>query len=62
MFECKEIDCKYETKSLHDIYQAKFITTGQDVVMQNNAVTCVTTTKFLGVIMDHKCKWKNHIL
>ena len=33
---------------------AKFNTTGQDVVIQNSALTCVTTTKFLGVIIDHK--------
>ena len=40
---------------------AKFKTTGQDVVMQNSALTCVTTTKFLGVIIDHKFKWNDHI-
>ena len=31
-------------------HRAKLKTTGQDVVMQNCALTCVTTTKFLGVI------------
>ena len=40
-------------------HRAKFKTTGQDVVMQNSALTCVTTTKFLGV--DHKFKWNDHI-
>ena len=40
---------------------AKFKTTGQDVVMQNSALTCVTTTKFLRVIIDHKFKWNDHI-
>ena len=35
-------------------HRAKLKTTGQDVVMQNSALTCVTTTKFLGVIIDHK--------
>ena len=40
---------------------AKFKTTVQDVVMQNSALTCVTTTKFLGVIIDHKFKWNDHI-
>ena len=29
--------------------------------MQNSALTCVTTTKFLGVIIDHKFKWNDHI-
>ena len=28
-------------------------TTGNDVVMQNSALTCVTATKFHGVIIDH---------
>ena len=42
-------------------HRAKFKTTSQDVVMQNSALTCVTTTKFLGVIIDHKFKWNDHI-
>ena len=25
------------------------------------AMTCVTTTKFLGVMIDHKFKWNDHI-
>ena len=40
---------------------AKFKTTGQDVVMQSSALTCVTTTKFLRVIIDQKFKWNDHI-
>ena len=42
-------------------HRAKFKTTGQDVVMQNSALTCVTTTKFLGVIIEYKFKWNDHI-
>ena len=44
-------------------HRAKFKTTGQDVVMQNSPLTCVTTTKFLGVIIhvDHIVKWNDHI-
>ena len=42
-------------------HRAKFKTTGQDVVMQNSALTCVTTTKFLGIITDHKFKWNDYI-
>ena len=42
-------------------HRAKFKTAGQDVVMQNSALICVTTTKFLGVIIDHKFKWNDHI-
>ena len=42
-------------------HRAKFKTTGQDVVMQNSALTCVTTTKFPRVIIDYKFKWNDHI-
>ena len=42
-------------------HRVKFKTTGQDVVMQNSAFTCVTTAKFLRVIIDHKFKWNDHI-
>ena len=42
-------------------HRAKFKTTRQDVVMQNSALTCVIITKFLGVIIDHKFKWNDHI-
>ena len=42
-------------------HRSKFKTTGQDVVLQNSALTCVTTTKFLEVIIDHKFKWNDHI-
>ena len=40
---------------------AKIITTGQDVAMQYSVLTCVTATKFIGVIIDHKFKWNDHI-
>ena len=30
-------------------HRAKFKTTGPDVVMQNSALTCVTTTKFRSI-------------
>ena len=42
-------------------HRAKFKTTCQNVFMQNSALTCVITNKFLGVIIDHKFKWKDHI-
>ena len=42
-------------------HRAKFKTTGQDVVLQNSALTFVKTTKFLRVIIDHKFKWNDHI-
>ena len=29
--------------------------------MQRNVVECVTRTKFLGVIIDNKLKWNDHI-
>ena len=45
-------------KKIHYVifHRAKFKTTGQDVVVQNSAITCVTTTKIHGVIIDHKFK------
>ena len=38
-----------------------YLKTSRQDVMQNIAITCVTNTKFLGVIIDHKFKWKEHI-
>ena len=32
-----------------------------EVVMQNKSINCVTSTKFLGVIIDNKLKWNKHI-
>ena len=43
-------------KTHYIFHLAKFKTTGQDVVMQDSAIACVTTTKFLGVILDNKFK------
>ena len=43
------------------IHRAQFKTSHQDVVIQNSALTCVTTTKFTGVIIGHKLKWNDHI-
>ena len=42
-------------------HRAKFKTTVQDVVMQNSALTCESTTKFFTVIIDHKFNWNDHI-
>ena len=33
-----------------------------NVDMQVNNIDCVTTTKYLEVIIDNKLKWTNHIL
>ena len=29
--------------------------------MQNSALTCVTTNKFLGLVINNKFKWNDHI-
>ena len=29
--------------------------------MQNKSINCVTSTKFLGIIIDNKLKWNQHI-
>ena len=39
-------------------HRAKFKTTEQNVVMQNIALT---TTKFLGLSIDHQFKWNDQI-
>ena len=33
-----------------------------NVTMQGNIIHCVTATKYLGIIIDNKLKWINHIL
>ena len=33
-----------------------------NVEMQGNNIDCVTTTKYLGVIIINKLKWTSHIL
>ena len=33
-----------------------------NVEMQGNIISCVTATKYLGVIIDNKLKWTSHIL
>ena len=42
-------------------HRAKIKAAGLPVVMQRNVVECVTKTKFLGVIIDNKLKWNDHI-
>ena len=42
-------------------HRAKIKAVGLPVVMQRNVVECVTRTKFLGVIIDNKLKWNDHI-
>ena len=43
-------------------YRARIKTSDIEVVMQNKSITCVTSTKFLGIIiLDNKLKWNQHI-
>ena len=39
----------------------KIKTLGTDVIMQNTSIQCVKSTKFLGVIIDNKLGWNDHI-
>ena len=39
----------------------KIKTLGTDVIMQNTSIQCVKSTKFLGVIIDNKLRWDDHI-
>ena len=42
-------------------HRAKIKAVGLLVIMQRNVVEYVTRTKFLGVIIDNKLKWNDHI-
>ena len=40
---------------------AKRKTLGTDVIMQNSSIQCVKLAQFLGVIIDNKLRWNDHI-
>ena len=42
-------------------HRAKIKTPGTDVIKQNTSIQCVKSTKFLGVIIDNKLRWNDHI-
>ena len=42
-------------------HRARIKTQDIEAVMQNKSVNCVTSTKFLGIIIDNKVKWNEHI-
>ena len=42
-------------------HRAKLKTLGTDVIMQNTSIHCVKSTKFLGVIIDNRLRWNDHI-
>ena len=42
-------------------HRARIKTSDIEVVMQNKSINCVTSTKFLGIIIDNKLKWNEHI-
>ena len=40
---------------------SKMKTLDSDVIMQNTSIQCVKLTTCLGVIIDNKLRWNNHI-
>ena len=48
-------------KALHGLPTSKIKTFGTDVIMQNTSTQCVKSTQFLGVIIDNKLRWNDHI-
>ena len=54
---------KINVKKTHYMvfHKAKVKTSGHDLIMQGNPIQCVTSTKFLGIIIDNKLKWNEHI-
>ena len=34
----------------------------QPIIIDGNTITCTKNTKILGVIIDHKLNWSDHIL
>ena len=42
-------------------HRAKIKTLGTDVIMQNTSIQCVKSTQFLGIIIDNKLRWNDHI-
>ena len=42
-------------------HRARIKTSDIEVVMQDKSINCVTSTKFLGIIIDNKLKWNEHI-
>ena len=51
----------YRIYFIHNFHRAKIKAVGLPVVMQRNVVECITRTKFIGVIIDNKLKWNDHI-
>ena len=42
-------------------HRARIKTSDIEVVMQNKSINCVTSNKFLDIIIDNKLKWNQHI-
>ena len=43
-------------------HRSKIKKNTDDVIMCNNKLTCTTSTKFLGLIIDNKLNWSEHIM
>ena len=49
-------------KAHYMVFQrAKIKILGTDVITQNTSIQCVKSTTFLGVIIDNKLRWNDHI-
>ena len=62
MVKCKQTVIKCQKNSLHDFSLSRNrIINDTDIKINGQMVTRVACTKFLGVLIDEKLPWANHI-
>ena len=52
--------CKKKPTHYMVFHRARINTSDIEVVMQNKSINCVTSTKFLNIIIDNKLHWNEH--